>query len=176
MIVDTTCGALFGPCSSPSIVDLPPQTVSGTDTFEACNELRAGSGGFVVAGTADVAFEAGNIIKIQNGFSVESGARFRAEAGGPGLPGDPPPSAPRDLVATAGDGQVSLDWLDNPEPDLAGYRVLRAVASGGPYTEIAGLLAASSYLDPSVSNGTTYFYVVTAEDNGSNQSTYSDEA
>ncbi len=81
MIVDTTCGALFGPCSNSSIVELPPQTVSGTETFAACNELRAGAGGFVVAASADVAFEAGNLVALQNGFAVEWGARFRVFAG-----------------------------------------------------------------------------------------------
>ncbi|MCB9915577.1 MAG: S8 family serine peptidase [Planctomycetes bacterium] len=81
-----------------------------------------------------------------------------------------PPAAPTGLAATAGDGSVSLDWNDNGEADLAGYRVWRSTTSGGGYTAVSGLLAASAYVDPTVTNGVTYFYVVTAEDASTNVS------
>jgi fibronectin type 3 domain-containing protein len=88
-----------------------------------------------------------------------------------------PPSAPTGLVATAGDAQVSLDWADNNEPDLAGYNVFRATTSGGGYSQLNGsLLTGSDYTDNTVSNGTTYYYVVTAVDTSSNESGYSNEA
>jgi len=91
-------------------------------------------------------------------------------------PLDAPPAAPTGLAATAGNGQVSLNWSDNGEPDLAGYNIYRATAAGGPYTQINGaLLTASDYLDSAVVNGTTYYYVVAAVDTGSNQSGYSSE-
>jgi hypothetical protein len=176
MLFDTTCTALFGPCTLDSIVDLPPQTVLDTQTFEACNELRAGSGGFIVGSTGVVDLQAGNIVVIQNGFSVEPGGWLSVRGGGAGLPGDPPPSPPSGLAALGGDGQVTLDWLDNQELDLAGYRVYRALAAGGPYTEIAGLLGTSDHLDTSVTNGTTYYYVVTAEDLAAQESADSVEA
>lgn len=54
---------------------------------------------------------------------------------------DLPPGAPTGLVATAGDGSVSLNWDDNTEPDLAGYNVYRSTSSGGPYSKINGSLA-----------------------------------
>jgi len=89
--------------------------------------------------------------------------------------GDPPPVAPTGLVAMAGDGQVSLDWNDNGEVDVVGYNVYRAATSGGPYTMLNGTsLASSDYLDLTVTNGNTYFYVVTAVDS-SNVSAYSGE-
>ena len=40
------------------------------------------------------------------------------------------PGAPGAPAVTAGDGQVTLDWPDNPETDLAGYRVERATGTG----------------------------------------------
>jgi hypothetical protein len=80
------------------------------------------------------------------------------------------------LVATAGDGSVSLDWTDNAEPDLAGYSVYRATTAGGPYTLLNGsLLAASAYVDAAATNGTTYYYVATASDGAGNESADSNE-
>jgi hypothetical protein len=92
--------------------------------------------------------------------------------------GDTEPAAPAGLTASGEDGQVDLDWSDNTEPDLAAspYRVLRSETPGGPYTDISGALSASSYVDSStIVNGTTYYYVVTAEDAGGNVSPESAE-
>ena len=87
-----------------------------------------------------------------------------------------PPAIPTGLVATAGIGTVSLDWNNNAEGDLAGYYVYRSTTSGGTYTLLNGtLLTGSNYADNSVTNGTTYYYVVTAADNSSNESENSTE-
>ena len=88
-----------------------------------------------------------------------------------------PPAAPTGLSATAGNGSVSLDWNDNGEGDLAGYRVYRSTSSGGGYSEVSvGLVGVSAYVDGGVSNGTTYYYVVAAEDSSTNLSATSSEA
>jgi len=80
-----------------------------------------------------------------------------------------PPAAPTGLAATAGNSTVGLDWNNNSEGDLAGYNVWRGTASGGPYTKLNGsLVAASAYTDNTVTNFTTYYYVVTAVDNTPN--------
>ncbi|MFO8006838.1 MAG: PA14 domain-containing protein, partial [Candidatus Brocadiia bacterium] len=86
------------------------------------------------------------------------------------------PAAPTNLTATAGDTQVSLDWDDNTEPDLDGYYVYRDTSSGGPYTQIATVYGASNHTDTGLTNGTTYYYVVTAFDTSANESGYSNEA
>ncbi|MEN8006038.1 MAG: PKD domain-containing protein [Candidatus Krumholzibacteriota bacterium] len=87
-----------------------------------------------------------------------------------------PPAAPTGLAATAGDGTVALDWADNGEGDLDGYTVYRSTSSGGPYTALNGsLLTASTYDDNTVTNGTTYYYVVTASDLTGNESADSGE-
>jgi hypothetical protein len=78
MALNTNCTAGFDPCSIDSIVDLPAQTVSSDQTFEACNILRAGTGGFAIESGATVVFRAGNQIALQNGLSIEAGAGFRA--------------------------------------------------------------------------------------------------
>jgi hypothetical protein len=80
-------------------------------------------------------------------------------------PVDLPPAPPTALAATAGDGQVSLDWDDNTELDISGYNVYRSETPGELYAKVnSTLLATSDYLDLSVVNETTYYYVVTAVD------------
>jgi len=66
---------------------------------------------------------------------------------------------PTGLAATAGNAQIQLIW--NPVPGATGYNVKRATTSGGPYTTIA-TVSTPSYTDTTVTNGTTYFYVVSA--------------
>lgn len=70
------------------------------------------------------------------------------------------PAAPTGLSATAGDAQVSLSWAASAA--ATSYKIKRATASGGPYANIASGLAATSFTDAAVSNGTTYHYVVSA--------------
>jgi pectate lyase len=84
------------------------------------------------------------------------------------------PAAPTGLVTIDGNGTVSLDWNDNSEPDFAGYNLYRSTTFGGSYTKLnTSLLSDSNYIDNTVSNGTIYYYVVTAEDTSSNESVYS---
>src|SRR5918998_526166 len=70
------------------------------------------------------------------------------------------PEAPGGLSATAADGRVSLTWDFSALAD--GYTVKRADAAGGPATTIATGLAQPEYVDPSVVNGPSYRYVVSA--------------
>ncbi|WP_370741245.1 Kelch repeat-containing protein, partial [Longirhabdus pacifica] len=88
------------------------------------------------------------------------------------------PQAPTGLQAMAGDGEVELNW--NSVNDATSYKVKRATTQGGSYVEITATSAAS-YKDTSVSNGTTYYYVVTAENaagesGASNESTATPQA
>jgi choice-of-anchor B domain-containing protein len=70
------------------------------------------------------------------------------------------PGAVSGLSATAGDAQASLTWT--AASGAAGYGVHRATTSGGPYTTIKSNIVGTSYADSGLSNGTTYYYVVTA--------------
>ncbi|WP_333595227.1 fibronectin type III domain-containing protein [Anaerospora hongkongensis] len=68
--------------------------------------------------------------------------------------------APVNLIATAGTSQVTLSW--DAVTDAPGYNVKRAIIAGGPYTIIANNVATNNYVDTDVTNGTTYYYVVSA--------------
>jgi hypothetical protein len=76
---------------------------------------------------------------------------------------DVPPAAPTGLNATPGDRHVVLTWNASPETDVTGYRVYRATASGGPY-DLVGPAATHAFDDIGLTNGVTYYYVVTALD------------
>jgi fibronectin type 3 domain-containing protein len=74
------------------------------------------------------------------------------------------PSAPQNVTAAAGDGQVALGW--SASAGAASYTVKRATVEGGPYALIEDGIAVTSYQDTSVTNGTTYYYVVNATNAG----------
>jgi len=69
------------------------------------------------------------------------------------------PPVPTGLSAAPGNAQVQLSW--NASSGAASYNVKRSTANGGPYTTIASV-AGTSFTNTSLTNGTTYFYVVSA--------------
>lgn len=83
------------------------------------------------------------------------------------------PAPPANVAAVAGDGKVSLSWNANTETDLAGYQVYRGtslpVTTTGTPLSGAAPLAATSFTDLAVVNGTTYHYVVFAIDTAGNR-------
>jgi hypothetical protein len=85
------------------------------------------------------------------------------------------PKPPRGLTATAvSSTQINLDWRDNREAGVE-YNVYRSTTSGAPYSEIASGETVSEYSDTGLAAGTTYYYVVTAE-NTAGESAHSEEA
>ena len=80
---------------------------------------------------------------------------------------------PTGLVATAGDAKVTLIW--NASPAATRYDVLRSTTSGSGYATVASGITATSYVNTGLSNGTTYYYVVTAA-NAAGTSRYSNQA
>ncbi len=70
------------------------------------------------------------------------------------------PAAPVALLAAPGAYAVPLRW--QPSFGATSYAIRRATSSGGTYSTIASGIAAASYTDTTVANGTTYYYVVTA--------------
>jgi predicted alpha-1,2-mannosidase len=68
------------------------------------------------------------------------------------------PQPPTNLLAYAGYGMVSLIWA--PSAGATSYIVARATRSGAETTITS--LTATNYTDFGLSNGTTYFYVISA--------------
>ena len=69
------------------------------------------------------------------------------------------------LSATGGNSKVDLTW--DAVDKATSYTIKRSTTAGGPYTTIATGVTETTYTDTNVTNGTTYYYVVTAIVNGS---------
>jgi phosphatidylinositol-3-phosphatase len=74
-----------------------------------------------------------------------------------------PPPAPLNLMATPGNGQVTLAW--SASAGATSYNVKKSTTNGGPYGPVSSVTS-TGYTDNAVSNGTTYFYVVSAVNAG----------
>lgn len=83
-----------------------------------------------------------------------------------------PPSAPGGLAVARLEGQVRVTWNAGSEPDLAGYRVYRAVAASGPFTRLNETpLAAAEYVDAGIPEGASQvWYQISAVDGAGNES------
>lgn len=69
------------------------------------------------------------------------------------------PSAPTGLTATAGNQQVGLTWA--AVSGATSYHVKRSTTSGSGYTQV-GAPSSATYTDSGLTNGTRYYYVVSA--------------
>jgi len=78
--------------------------------------------------------------------------------GGNGGGAGNPPGAPNGLTATGGNAVVNLSWTAGS--GATGYYVKRSTATGSE-TQIASVTA-TTFADTAVTNGTKYFYVVSA--------------
>jgi M6 family metalloprotease-like protein len=77
---DLFCSASFATCAEP-IVALPPMAIDGVASFDSCEELRAGTGGFVVESGGDLTLSAGTSVVLFDGFAVETGGSLVIEVG-----------------------------------------------------------------------------------------------
>ncbi|RPH61296.1 MAG: LamG domain-containing protein, partial [Acidobacteria bacterium] len=85
-----------------------------------------------------------------------------------------PPAPPQNVIADEGNGLVTLAWNANTETDLAGYNVYKSafspvVTTGTPLNGDTPLTS-PIFTDHAVTNGSSYFYVVTAIDTSFNES------
>ena len=89
---------------------------------------------------------------------------FTLDANFSPYPPNPIPPEPIGLKAEAGVSQVFLNWKKSASDTAQGYIVRRSTNENGPFIKVAAWNndTATHYADDSVSNGTTYFYVVAA--------------
>ena len=109
-----------------------------------------------IARLADVAVASNNIVTTVPSQSI---TLFVIPAGSIATP----PTAPAGLAAAVGSGTVTLTW--NAGGGATSYTVKRANASGGPYATL-GTVTSTTYNDSGLTNGTTYYYVVSATNSG----------
>jgi hypothetical protein len=91
--------------------------------------------------------------------------------------GNTPPAAPQNLVATAGNGQVTLKWSKNTEVDFLRYRIYRGTTPN-PTTKVdstIGGVTDTIKVNLGLTNGQIYYFRVTAVDNSGLESGFSNE-
>ncbi|MGO8673121.1 MAG: malectin domain-containing carbohydrate-binding protein, partial [Capsulimonadaceae bacterium] len=72
-----------------------------------------------------------------------------------------PPAAPSGLTSVSGNAQVTLSWTS--DATATSYSVYRGTTSGGESaTAIGSGITVLTYTDTTVTNGTTYYYKITA--------------
>jgi Fibronectin type III domain len=136
----------------------------------------AGSPGSVIYGSSPYA-TASQLHDVLSGSDGSCGGSYLCTAGlgydaptGLGTPfgvgafaGIPPtsPGAPTNLQATAGDQSVSLSWTAPSGSVVTSYNVYRGLTSNTETLYKSGITG-TSYTDTGLSNGTAYFYKVTA--------------
>ena len=80
-----------------------------------------------------------------------------------------PPAIPTDVAVRGTNGQLVVSWTVSPDPDVAGYDVLRAVGDG-VFSPVATLVPNPIYRDDGLSETIVYRYQVRALDAAGNQS------
>jgi hypothetical protein len=89
-----------------------------------------------------------------------------------------PPSAPLNLQATGGNGQVSLTWSapsSNGGASVTSYTLYKSIIQGQETKSVTLPSTSTSYTDSSVTNGQAYYYTITAT-NIAGESPQSNEA
>jgi hypothetical protein len=81
------------------------------------------------------------------------------------------PAVPTGLAVSTGNSELTINWSANTETDLAGYNLYRST-DDVTFTKInTSTLTGTSYVDTGLTNGTTYYYQLSALDTSNNEST-----
>src|SRR5689334_19258932 len=98
-----------------------------------------------------------SLVSVLIGLSAAQLVGCAAVSGAPTLI----PAVPAGVTAKPGNAQVALTW--STVTGATSYHLKRSTTSGGPYTLIASPTF-SGYTNVGLTNGVTYYYVVSAVD------------
>ena len=88
---------------------------------------------------------------------------------------DAPPAMPSNVSAQAGNTKNTITWSPSAETDLASYKIYGGTTSN-PTTLLQIITAPiSTYTHENLSNGTMYYYRITAVDKGGYESVYASQ-
>ena len=81
------------------------------------------------------------------------------------------------VVNSETEHNMRLTWSPSTSANIVGHNIYRGASSSGPFSKVnSALIGATNYTDSSVQGGQTYFYVVTAVNNSSMESAFSNSA
>jgi hypothetical protein len=171
-------GATFGIDSQGRQIVTLPQLEAGTYRLELVG-IRTGPYSLTIKGYRDEEETSSETIEgtIEKGQDQVSTVTITSIVGELTINVEIPETVPSGLVAIPGDTVVALRW--NPYDtkfNLKGYNVYRSITSHIGYTKInPALVTETEYHDSGLTNGVTYYYVVTAVDDLGNETGYSRE-
>ena len=147
---------------APRLIDGSQLTIDQIGSFEAVylNTLANGDDTEAVAvddGSYQFEFRGGiaGSLSIVSQSPCEESTRLLPEG----------PRAPSGLGAEASEsypGSITLDWRANSESDIFGYAIYMSRSVSGPFVRRAWLLSESEYADTGRTDGSSYYYAVTA--------------
>jgi len=71
---------------------------------------------------------------------------------------------------------VSLNWAASTSSNITNYKIYRSTVSGSSFSVIQTVGNVTTFMDKTVTSGTTYYYVVTAVDSTGAESPFSNQA
>ena len=155
--------ANFTATSSDGLVTLTWTASAGATSYNIMRSTTDGSG-YLPTGTSASATYADST--VTNGIAyyyvvtaVGANGESAASAQASATP-LAPPAAPTGLTATASNATVTLAW--SASSGATSYNIKRSETSGSDY-ELVGTTSATGYVDTDVVNGTSYYYVVSAQ-------------
>ena len=179
----------FNPITNTWLTKAPMENVTGYNELTVVNEKVYSIGGYVNTGSCNVAYlfdpltnkwtqlaslnterpvdhkvsVINNKIYVIGGANTNTVEEYSTAVS--------IPASPTNLTATGGNTKVDLSW--DAVEGATSYIVKRSLTPGGPYETIT-TTSAITYTDSNVTNGITYYYVVTAlvnnvESNPSNE-------
>jgi len=84
-------------------------------------------------------------------------------------PDTTPPSSPKGVYSVTSDRTVYIYWEENDERDFSKYRIYWSLDRHSVFTYLA-TTTVPEYIDQNLTNGTTYYYIITAVDFSGNES------
>jgi hypothetical protein len=158
----TTNGTLVVSQATPTVNSWP--TAGAISAGDALSAATLSGGDASVAGS--FAYDTPATIPPVGAYTADvtfTPASANYESVGGTVSVDVAPAAPTGLAGTPSVGTVDLIW--DSASGASSYNVKRAAESGGSYTIIGSPLG-ESYSDTTVTNGETYYYVVSAVGTG----------
>lgn len=145
--------------------------------FNHCNVYRGGAkigqstnGAYADSGLTQLTSYTYNVTSVDNVGNESTGSSINVTTSA--TPDTTPPAVPTGLTAIAGNNQVTLSWNANTETDLSGYNLYKST-DGSSFSKYLTSLTGTSYTDTQVTNGSTYWYKLTAIDTSNNESAQS---
>jgi hypothetical protein len=132
---------------------------SSTDRFLRAVDIKTGTTLWSGASGSGSAHWSSPIVVNGMVYMSNAASASTITAYGVGTVVSGPPATPTGLAAAPGNAQVSLSWAASS--GATSYNVKRSTTSGGPYSTVSSPTT-NSYNDTGLTNGTTYFYVVSA--------------